>query len=184
MLVVITGPSGVGKTTIIKRFLKRNPEFKYSVSLTTRSPRSREINGIDYYFVSEEDFLKLIERDDFAEWSKVYGRYYGRLKKDLEGTTDSGYVIVGIDVQGAKKLKDRYPKGLFVFLMPKSESALENQLRSRGTDDPEEIKKRLNEALIELKQADDFDYKLINNKINQTVKELESIIKEQKPKKQ
>jgi len=172
MLVVITGPSGVGKTTIIEALLKADPKFRYSTSLTTRQPRHGEVDGVSYHFTSLEDFRKKIQRDEFAEWSEVYGKYYGRLKKDLDDMMRHGDVLVGIDIQGAKKLRDKYPKSIFIFLLPRSEAALEKQLRGRKTDDEASIKTRLDAALREMEQADDFDYTVVNDKINETVKKV------------
>lgn len=174
MLIVITGPSGVGKTTIINALLKQDPNLKYSVSMTTRQPRHNERHGIDYHFVSEEEFKDRIEKDEFIEWSEVYGKYYGRLKKDLEDTTSD--ILIGIDVQGALKLKKICPQAVFIFILPKSEKALEMQLRGRGTESESSLKDRLNSAIYEIKMADEFDYKVVNNEINETVKKIMCII--------
>lgn len=182
MLIVITGPSGVGKTTIIKSLLKADPEIKYSTSLTSRQPRPDEVAGVDYSFISLEEFQAKIKNDEFVEWSEVYGKYYGRLKKDLEGQMSSGDVVLGIDVQGAKKIQAKYPEGIFIFMLPRSESALEAQLRGRKTDDEAAIKTRLNAALQEIKQADDFEHVVVNDKIDETVKEVRSILRIEKDK--
>ncbi len=176
MLIIITGPSGVGKTTIIRSLIKADPKLKYSVSLTTREPRPREIDGVDYHFVSESEFKEKIKNDEFAEWSEVYGKYYGRLKKDLEEVSRENDVLVGIDVQGAEKLKAKYPDGVSIFILPKSESALESQLRGRGTESEESLKTRLNMAIQETKKADIFDYKVVNDKVYETVKKIQCII--------
>lgn len=174
MLIVITGPSGVGKTTIIKSLLRLNPNFKYSVSLTTRQPRHNEKHGIDYHFISEEEFKDKIAKDEFAEWSEVYGKYYGRLKKDLDDSASD--VVVGIDVQGALKLKKTHPQGIFIFILPKSEKALEMQLRGRGTENESSLKTRLDSAIHELNKADEFDYKVVNDEVNEAVKKIMCII--------
>jgi len=176
MLIVITGPSGVGKTTIIKSLLKSGPNLKYSVSLTTRQARASEVNGVDYFFISDEEFQKAIADGEFAEWSEVYGKYYGRLKKDLEEQMHCGDVLVGIDVQGALKLRDKYPEGVFIFLLPRSQKALELQLRGRKTDDEVSIKTRLDAALQEIEQAENFDYKVVNDKIDETVRKIRAIL--------
>lgn len=176
MLIIITGPSGVGKTTIIRSLMKADPKLKYSVSLTTREPRPHEMDGIDYHFVSIEEFKKKIENDEFAEWSEVYGKYYGRLKKDLEEISLENDVLVGIDVQGAEKLKEKYPDGVSIFILPKSESALESQLRGRRTESEESLKLRLNTAIQEIKKADIFDYKVVNDKVFKAVKKIQCII--------
>lgn len=176
MLVVITGPSGVGKTTIIKSLLKSDPDLKYSASLTSRPPRPGEVEGTDHRFVSPEEFQEKIKNDEFVEWSEVYGEYYGRVRKDLEELMKRGDVLVGIDVQGAMKLRAKYPEGVFIFLWPKSEAALEAQLRGRKTDDEASIKTRLDAAPREMKQASDFDHIVVNDKVDKTVKEVQSVL--------
>ena len=177
MLVVITGPSGVGKTTIIKSLLKADPGLKYSTSLTSRQPRPNEADGDDYRFIGVEEFQEKIKNGEFVEWSEVYGKYYGRLRSDLEELLSNGDVLVGIDVQGAVKLLNEYPEGIFIFMLPPSKAALEERLRGRKTDDETSIKTRLDAALKEMEQADDFQYKVINDRIDETVKEIQSCIK-------
>ena len=177
MLVVITGPSGVGKTTIIKSLLKADTGLRYSKSLTSRRPRPNEADGDDYRFISVEEFQEKIENGEFVEWSEVYGKYYGRLRSDLEELLSNGDVLVGIDVQGAVKLRNEYPEGVFVFMLPPSKAVLEERLRGRKTDDETSIKTRLDTALQEMEQADDFQYKVINDRIDETVKEIQSCIK-------
>jgi len=176
MLVVITGPSGVGKTTIINRLLEFDPHFQYSTSITTRSPRHDEIDGVDYFFVTREEFQKSIDENQFAEWSEVYGHYYGRLKRDLECLMKKKDVVVGIDVQGAIKLQDIYPQGIYIFMLPASEVALENQLRGRRTEGETSLKTRLAAALQEMKHQDKFSYIVVNKKVNNTVKQIQNII--------
>lgn len=176
MLIIITGPSGVGKTTIIRSLIKADPKLKYSVSLTTRDPRPHEIDGVDYHFISVDEFKEKIKNNEFAEWSEVYGKYYGRLKKDLEEISRENDVLVGIDVQGAEKLKSKYPDGVSIFILPRSESALESQLRGRGTESEESLKIRLNTAIQEIKKADIFDYKVVNDKVYEAVRKIQCII--------
>jgi guanylate kinase len=176
MLIVITGPSGVGKTTIIKALMKADPNLKYSVSLTTRKPRHNEKHSVDYYFISVEEFKDKIEKDELVEWSEVYGRHYGRTKKELDELSINSDVVVGIDIQGAIKLKKAYPQGVFIFILPKSEKALEDQLRGRGTDDESSIKTRLDAAMHEMGNANSFDYKVINDIVGEAVKKIQSII--------
>jgi len=180
MLIVITGPSGVGKTTIIRRLLKADAGLKYSVSLTTRKPRYNERDGIDYKFISHEEFQKAIDNGEFVEWSEVYGEYYGRLKRDLEGLMRKNDAVIGIDVQGAKKLQEKYPKEVFIFLLPRSKEALESQLRGRRTEDDAALRRRLDEAIKEIQQAEKFKYNVVNNRINDTVKEVQSILIEER----
>lgn len=176
MLIVITGPSGVGKTTIINSLLRGDKNLKYSVSLTTRKPRHNEKHGIDYYFINEDKFKEMIENNELVEWSEVYGKYYGRSKKELDELSSNYDVLVGIDVQGALKLKKAYPNGVFIFILPKSKEALEKQLRGRGTDDESSIKIRLDSAMQEMEKSCNFDYKVVNDVVNKAVKEIQSII--------
>jgi guanylate kinase len=178
MLIVITGPSGVGKTTIINSLIEANPNLKYSVSMTTRKPRQGEKNGVDYYFISDEEFKDKIRKGELAEWSEVYENFYGRSKHELEDLSKNHDVLVGIDVQGAIKLREIYPHGVFIFILPKSIEALEKQLRGRGTDDESSIKTRLDKALQEIEKADNFDYKVVNDIVERAVKEIQLIIKE------
>jgi guanylate kinase len=142
------------------------------------------VDGVDYRFISLEEFQAKIENDEFVEWSEVYGEYYGRLKGDLEKQMRSGDVVVGIDPQGAAKLLAKYPEGIFIFLLPRSEAALETQLRGRRTDDEASIKRRLKAALQEMKQADNFEYRVVNDKIDKTVKEVQSILSMERKKRQ
>ena len=176
MLVVITGPSGVGKTTIIKLLLEAEPDLQYCRSLTTRERRSDE-DEIYYRFISEQEFLEGIRKGEFAEWSEVYGKYYGRLKRDLDNLMRNGHVLIGIDPQGAAKLQEQYPEGVFIFLLPRSEEALEAQLRGRKTDDESSIRVRLDAALQEMHHADDFGHKVVNDRIEETVRKVQSILK-------
>jgi len=176
MLIIITGPSGVGKTTIIKTLMKADPSLKYSVSMTTRKPRHNEKHGMDYYFVSVEDFKRMIEKNELAEWSEVYGEYYGRSKKELDELSKNYDTLVGIDIQGAMKLQKTYPHGIFIFILPKSEEALETQLRGRRTDEESSIETRLNAAIDEIKKADNFDHKVVNDVVEETAEKIKSII--------
>ena len=176
MLIIITGPSGVGKTTIIKALMKSDTRLIYSVSLTTRELRHNEQDGVDYRFVSVEEFKEKIAKDELAEWSEVYGKYYGRLRKELDELSRHSDVLVGIDVQGAAKLKKTHPHGVFIFILPKSEVALEQQLKGRGTEDELSIKTRLNAAIHEIEKADSFDYKVVNDTVNESVKKIQAIM--------
>jgi len=176
MLIIITGPSGVGKTTIIKALLETDPKMRYSVSLTTRERRHNEQDGVDYHFISKEEFKSKIENDELAEWSEVYGKYYGRLRKDLDELSRQFDVLVGIDVQGALKLKKTHPHGIFIFILPKSEIALEQQLRGRRTEDESSLSIRLSSAIKEIGKADNFDYKVVNDIIDEAVKKVQAIM--------
>ena len=176
MLFVITGPSGVGKTTIIERLLEAEPSLKYSVSLTTRSPRVGEIDGVHYCFVSSDEFHEKMEKDEFAEWSEVYGEQYGRLKKDLDALMERGDALVGIDVQGATKLCHEYPEGVFIFILPKSKAVLKKRLTDRKTDSEASIETRLDAALQELDQAGNFDHSVVNDDLDTAISEVRDIL--------
>ena len=156
--------------------LEAEPSLKYSVSLTTRLPRVGEVDGVRYCFVSSDEFNEKIEKDEFAEWSEVYGEQYGRLKKDLHGLMERGDALVGIDVQGATKLRDEYPGGVFIFVLPKSRAVLKKRLTGRKTDSETAIKTRLDATLQEVDQAGNFDYAVVNDDINTAVREVRDIL--------
>ena len=177
-LYVISGSSGVGKGTVIKEFLTKNPEFMLSISCTTRSPRPNEIDGENYFFLSKEEFQNCIDNDKFLEWAEFAGNRYGTKKKYIEQClADGKNIILEIDTQGALQVKKKMPEAILIFICPPSFEALENRLRGRNTEDEATIQKRLNEAKIELERAKNFDYKVINDDLDNAVKTLEKIIK-------
>lgn len=177
LVIVISAPSGAGKTTICKELLKSLPEAVYSVSVTTRKIRSGETNGKDYFFISEEEFKKMIDLNELAEWAIVHGHLYGTPKKFLEDTISSGKdIILDIDVQGGKKIKKLYPDGVFIFILPPSWEVLEERLRKRAQDDEQSIKTRLENAKNELSYLTDYEYAVINDDLQTAVKEIQAII--------
>jgi len=178
-LFVISSPSGGGKSTIISRLLKNDKNLKYSVSATTRKPRKGEVNGIDYYFLSENEFKEKIKKGEFLEWAEVHNNYYGTLRSQIENTLNRGHnVILDIDVQGGSSVKKIMPEAVLIFLMPPSLEELEKRLRNRGTDSEEDIKKRLENARHEIDQSSKYDFKVVNNEISETVTMVEKIIKQ------
>ena len=176
-IVVISGPSGCGKTTICKELIKRNKNFVFSVSYTTRPKRKGEVNGKDYYFVSENEFLRLVKQKKFVEWAKVYSNYYGTPKEPLLKAINSGKdILLDIDVQGGKNIKKIFPESILIFILPPSYEVLKQRIISRAKDKPEEIKKRLKNLEKEVKNSKYYDYFVINDNLKEAVKNIRSIV--------
>ncbi|MBT9164406.1 MAG: Guanylate kinase [candidate division WS2 bacterium] len=177
MLIIISGPSGVGKGVIIKEVLQKDCKLAFSVSITTRQRRKNEVEGKDYSFLSREDFQKKIENNDFLEWAIVHGNYYGTLKSKVQDLFNSKYdVLLDVDVQGAEKIKLLIPDSVSIFLLPPSLAELETRLKLRGTDDEFEINKRLSRAKEELSYLRNYDYWIINTTPDETVSFICKII--------
>ncbi|MBE7702639.1 MAG: guanylate kinase [Cyanobacteria bacterium SIG28] len=176
-LFVISGSSGVGKGTVIKEFLKRNPEFKLSVSCTTRNPREGEIDGINYFFLTKEEFKKHIDNNDFLEWAEFSGNMYGTQKTYVERKLSEGKnLILEIDTKGALNVKKILPDTTLIFILPPSFEELEARLRGRHTESEEAIQKRLSSTKLELENSKLFDYEVINDSIENAVNALEKIM--------
>lgn len=176
MFVVISGPSGVGKTTVVKRLLE-DKRFVLSVSATTRAPRKEEKNGVDYYFVTEEQFKRMIENGELLEWASIFGHNYGTPKSELKRASDTGKILVlEIDVQGVEQLKNKNLKGVYIQIVPPSESELMKRLRGRHTETEEELFARFNQAKYELSRKDLFDYFVVNDVLDRAVEEIKDII--------
>ncbi|HDS09710.1 MAG TPA: guanylate kinase [Firmicutes bacterium] len=176
-LVIVSAPSGGGKTTICLNLLKRNPDLVYSVSATTRPIRGSEKDGKDYFFLSEDEFKKRISRNLFAEWAVVHNNYYGTPRKFVEDNIKSGRVVIcDIDVQGGEKIMAVFPEAVKVFIIPPTWEDLERRLRSRGTDTEEVILRRLRNARKELKYIKKYRYCITNESVRQSVNDLEDII--------
>ncbi|MGM0369164.1 MAG: guanylate kinase [Bacillota bacterium] len=176
-LIILSGPSAVGKGTILAQLMDNYDDIHYSVSATTREARSGEENGIDYYFMSEKNFKSLVEDDQFLEWAKVHDNYYGTPKKYVEETLDQGEdVILEIDIQGAAQIKNKYPEGIFIFLLPPSLEELKARIHQRGTETEEAIKTRLKNAEKEMSKVKDYDYAIVNDKIKTAVNKVKSVI--------
>lgn len=177
-LFVISGSSGVGKGTVLKGFLERNPNFMLSISCTTRAPRKGEVDGVNYFYLTKEDFKECIKNSKFLEWAEFAGNYYGTKKKYIMQCLDEGKdIILEIETQGALQVKKSMPEAVLIFICPPSYETLENRLRGRHTEDEETIKKRLEEAKREIEQAQSFDYKIINDDLETAIQSLEKVIK-------
>lgn len=176
-LFVISGSSGVGKGTVIKEFLKRNPEYKLSVSCTTRKPREGEVHGKNYFFLTREEFESCIERNEFLEWAEFSGNMYGTQRPYIEEKLAQGKkLILEIDTQGALNVKKIMPDVVLIFILPPSFEELEARLRGRHTETEEAIQKRLASTKLELENSKYFDYEVINDSIENAVLKLEEIM--------
>lgn len=180
-LIIISGPSGSGKTTICNRLLRLLPNMEYSVSFTTRSPRDREKNGIDYFFISKEEFQRRIKKGSFLEYARVFDNYYGTSKDwVIERIHQGKDILLSIDVQGAAQIKKNFPKAILIFLILPSLKVLEERLRRRATDHPEEIEKRLEKAKEEMAQVGNYDFVVINDRVELSVKRIKNIIQHER----
>lgn len=176
-IIVYTGPSGVGKGTILAKVLEKRSGIVLSVSATTRKPRPGEIDGVHYHFMTKEEFKKLVENDEVLEWAEFAGNYYGTLKSEVERITSEGKdIVLEIEVQGAIQVKEKIPDCIMIFISPPSFEELEKRLTGRGTEPPEIIQKRLNIAKSELEHKNLFDYQVINDNLDRAVMEVEAII--------
>ena len=176
-LYVISGSSGVGKGTVIKGFLNRNKNFILSVSCTTRAPRNGEVDGVNYFFLSKEEFQNCIDNNKFLEWAEFAGNFYGTKKKYINQCLEEGKdLILEIDTKGALQVKKQMPDAVLIFICPPSIEELEARLRGRHTEDEATIQKRLLEVRQELERAEKFDHKVINDDLQRAISEIESII--------
>jgi len=177
-LIVLTGPSGVGKGTLMQKLLAQHPQLYYSVSATTRSPRPGEIDGKSYYFITPNSFQDLVAQGEFLEWAEFAGNYYGTPRAAvLEQIQLGRSVILEIELAGARQIKASYPDALSIFILPPSFLELENRIRARGQDSDEAITRRLNRAKEEIKAASEFDIQIVNDNFATTLNELETILK-------
>ncbi|MFN2431796.1 MAG: guanylate kinase [Gemmatimonadota bacterium] len=176
--VVLSAPSGTGKTSVGKAILKRFPELAFSVSATTRPPRAGEVEGRDYEFLSEEAFLRGVDGGVFAEWARVHAHYYGTPRDAVERPLGEGrHVLLDVDVQGARSLLSLYPFAVSIFLLPPSRRAMAERLRARGTEDEQALRERLAGALQEVAQAKLYQYVLVNDSLGSTIDLFEHILR-------
>jgi len=176
-LFIISAPSGAGKTTLCQELSRITPNLKHSVSYTTRAARPGETNGVHYNFISERQFKKMVERDEFAEWAVVHGNLYGTTIADLEKMRKDGCdVILDIDTQGAAQIRRKFKDGIYIFILPPSMSVLEERLKNRMSDSDLEIKKRLERAKEEITRYPEYDFIVINDEFDKALDKLKSIV--------
>jgi guanylate kinase len=172
-VIVVAAPSGAGKTSILRRFLASHPNYVFSISATTRKRRPSEKDGVDYFFISKEDFERRLSVNAFLEWEKVYDYYYGTLKEFVEKTIASGkHILIEVDVKGAMSIKRLFPKATLVFIEPPSYEILAARLTNRKTESKEDLEKRLLRAKMELEQKHLFDVSIVNQNLDTAIQEL------------
>ncbi|HEU0224041.1 MAG TPA: guanylate kinase [Steroidobacteraceae bacterium] len=175
-LYVIAAPSGGGKTSLLQALMKKRPGLEFSVSCTTREPRAHEKDGRDYHFVTREEFERLIAADEFIEHAEVFGNLYGTRRSVVEAALASGRdLILDIDWQGARQVRERLPEAVQIFILPPSRAELERRLRGRGTDSEDVIARRLAESTLEMSRWQDFDYVIVNQVFDQALAGLEAV---------
>lgn len=176
ILIVVSGPSGTGKGTVCDAWRKIAKNLSYSVSATTRQPRAGEVDGVNYYFHTKEEFKEMIAKDELLEWAEVYGNYYGTpLKKIQEKLAAGEDILLEIDTQGAMKVKDKVPEGLFIYLIPPSLAELEKRIRGRGSETEESLAKRLGAAREEIEIGKQYGYVVVNDEVENAVNAIEAI---------
>ncbi|MGI8315065.1 guanylate kinase [Halobacillus mangrovi] len=177
ILFILSGPSGVGKGTVRKALFDQSTDLRYSISMTTREPREGEVDGVDYFFKSRDEFEKLISEGQLIEHAEYVGNYYGTPRQYVEQTLDQGKdVFLEIEVQGALKVRENFPQGVFIFLIPPSLEELKDRIVNRGTETEEKVKNRLLAAKEEIDMMDAYDYVVVNDEINHAVKKVQSIV--------
>ena len=176
-LIVITGPSGVGKGTIVKSLLAKNPQIFLSISATTRLPRHGEVDGVNYYFLSREQFEEMLDKSELLEWAEYAGNYYGTPKKAVvEGIQKGKTIILEIEILGARQVQKNFPSATRIFILPPSFAELEARLRGRGNDNETAIIQRLAKAKEEIAVSDEFDYQVVNDDLEKAIAKVETII--------
>ena len=177
-LIIITGRSGVGKGTIVKEILAKEKKIWLSISATTRQPREGEREGENYYFLNKEKFKEMIEKKLLLEWAQFAGNYYGTPLSSVNEKIKRGFtVLLEIEVEGAKQIKEKFPNSLSIFLLPPNKVELERRIRTRGTEKEEAIKERLKRASYEISESTQFDFAFTNHNVDETVKKIIKIIK-------
>ena len=175
--IVLSAPSGAGKTTIARALVRDSEDVVFSVSATTRPARDGEVDGVDYDFLSETVFRAMIEADEFVEWAEVHGHLYGTSRRALQAALDEDrFLILDVDVQGAMQMRERVPDVVLVFVLPPSADALVERLAERGTEGEDTVARRIENARAELEQASQFDYIVVNENLDQAIEEVRSIV--------
>ena len=175
--IVLSAPSGAGKTTIARALVGASDDVVFSISATTRPARVEEVDGVDYHFLSEADFRAMIEADEFVEWAEVHGHLYGTSREAVQAALDEGrFLILDVDVQGAMQMRERVPDVVLVFVLPPTADALVERLTERGTEGEDSVARRIENARHELEQASQFDYVVVNEDLEQAIDEVRSIV--------
>jgi len=176
--IIISAPSGAGKTTLIEKLIIQNPIYEFAISTTTRPIRSNEMEGKDYYYVSYDEFMKMVDNNEFVEWAKVHDNYYGTTKKEIDRIkANSKIPIFDVDVQGARALRNKLQKVVSIFIIPPSIKELEKRLRHRSTETQQQIKIRLTNAVSELREYINYDYIVVNDDLQKASEDLGAILK-------
>lgn len=177
LLIVLSGPSGVGKGTVCTALRECSPDLVYSVSATTRKPRAGEVDGVNYFFKSEQEFVDMIRRNELLEWAKYVDNYYGTPSEFVRSTMESGKdIILEIEVQGAMKVREQFPEGVFIFLLPPSMEELHSRITNRGTESIETIRQRMDAAQDELALLEHYDYAVTNDSVAAACERINAII--------
>ena len=178
LLIVVSGPSGAGKGTICKALLEKHDDLFISVSATTRQPRAGEVDGVNYHFITKEDFIKRVEQKDFLEYAEVYGNYYGTKVEEMLNSGKN--VILEIDIQGALKVKENFKEGVFIFILPPSMEELKQRIIKRGSETPESLMRRFKSAYQEINYISKYNYAVVNDIVDVAVSKIEGIITAEK----
>lgn len=181
LLIVVSGPSAAGKGTVCRELLNCQPDLVFSVSATTRPPRPGEVDGKNYYFISRDEFERMVAAGEMLEWAEVYGNFYGTPRKAVVEWLEQGRdVLLEIDIQGARQVRRQFPRGVFIFLMPPSLAELERRIRERGTETEEAVRRRLASAAAEIAACREYDYVVVNDRVEDAVAKIRAIITAEK----